>query len=524
MTKFRIFYSWQSDLPGSKTKNFIRDCIDDAIVFAGESEAVEAIRDEATKDTTGSPNIVTTLFSKIDECDLFVADVTLCFTGDVEKGGVKKHSPNPNVMLELGYAVKNLGWERVICLCNTDYGTKYPFDIAQNRRTPYSLDGKDSKVVKRKIAKIIFTNIQDLRGTIPRAKTGLATHIVGTYDFDQKRVTSVLVPIKLEKQESFVLHNEELLNESRELVEKISSISVRIDRDQQVQPIIEEIMPQQRDDDYRDTVKSMQASITISTNPVVIKEQEEIRERIKRFLDIDVHDDFFNLGDLSKTEMFLSKVALNGTVEEKEKYKKLKELQHNLLLLDVRQTYLQTFNGLSFIPLAIQNSSTLKDTDIRVVVNVLEGTIIKPSEDLICEDLKDAQRLLCSDDDKPGIIPELFLMETDGIIHIEELPYEPLRNIQPITIPTLNGLQELDKTKEDYKDELEEYIAQDQGFYEFEVKSLRPNECKWLSQGMLIRPENGKVTIEYHIHSAHSSGNLTGVLTINTKEDEEKES
>ena len=35
-------------------------------------------------DTTGSPNIVTTLFSKIDECDLFVADVTLCFTGDVD--------------------------------------------------------------------------------------------------------------------------------------------------------------------------------------------------------------------------------------------------------------------------------------------------------------------------------------------------------------------------------------------------------------------------------------------------------
>ena len=30
MTKFKIFYSWQSDLPGSKTKNFIRDCIDDA--------------------------------------------------------------------------------------------------------------------------------------------------------------------------------------------------------------------------------------------------------------------------------------------------------------------------------------------------------------------------------------------------------------------------------------------------------------------------------------------------------------
>lgn len=31
MRKFKIFYSWQSDLPGNKTRNFIRDCIDEAI-------------------------------------------------------------------------------------------------------------------------------------------------------------------------------------------------------------------------------------------------------------------------------------------------------------------------------------------------------------------------------------------------------------------------------------------------------------------------------------------------------------
>ena len=150
MSTFKIFYSWQSDLPGRKTRNFIRRCIDDAIAFAGASETIEAIRDEATKDTTGSPNIVTTLFSKIDDCDLFIADVSLCFTGDEKKEQdgkeMIKHSPNPNVLLELGYAAKTLGWERVICLCNTDFGSDYPFDIAQNRRTPYSLVGKDKEV------------------------------------------------------------------------------------------------------------------------------------------------------------------------------------------------------------------------------------------------------------------------------------------------------------------------------------------------------------------------------------------
>ena len=71
-----------------------------------------------------------------------------------------------------GYAVKNLEWERFICRCNTDFGTEYPYDISQNRRIAYSLIEKDSNVVRRKIAKIIFTNIQDLRGTTPRAKVG----------------------------------------------------------------------------------------------------------------------------------------------------------------------------------------------------------------------------------------------------------------------------------------------------------------------------------------------------------------
>ena len=106
MKKFKIFYSWQSVLPGNKTKNFILECIDEAINLAQESEAVEAEREEATTGTTGSPNIVTTIFSKIDNCDLFIADLSFCFTGERQH---EKKSPKPNVLLELGYAVKTLG-------------------------------------------------------------------------------------------------------------------------------------------------------------------------------------------------------------------------------------------------------------------------------------------------------------------------------------------------------------------------------------------------------------------------------
>ena len=153
MNKFKVFYSWQSDLPKDLTRNFIRKCIDEAIDLAEESEAIEAVRDEATTGVTGSPNIVTTLFDKIDGCDLFIADISLCFA---EIQNNKKKSPNPNVMLELGYAVKRLGWERIICLCNVDFGSEYPFDIAHNRITGYSLVGKSKKEVEGELAKIIF--------------------------------------------------------------------------------------------------------------------------------------------------------------------------------------------------------------------------------------------------------------------------------------------------------------------------------------------------------------------------------
>lgn len=222
MKNFKIFYSWQSDLPGNKTKNFIRECIDEAIELAQKSEAIEAERDEATKGTTGSPNIVTTLFAKIDNCDLFVADLSLCF---IEEGQNEKKSPNPNVLIELGYAVKSLGWERVICLCNADYGDEYPFDIAHNRITDFSLEGKNKNEIKSYIAKIIFKNIRDLRKHPPRAKEGAASHIIGTYDFKNKKVINSLVPIEISKQESYVLHNKELLDEARKLILDIQALT-----------------------------------------------------------------------------------------------------------------------------------------------------------------------------------------------------------------------------------------------------------------------------------------------------------
>lgn len=303
MEKFKIFYSWQSDLPGNRTRNFIRECIDEAIDLAQESEAVEAERDEATTGTTGSPNIVTTLFSKIDNCDLFIADLSLCFTEDQNH---RKRSPNPNVMLELGYAVKALGWERVICLCNVDFGTEYPFDIEHNRITNFSLEGKSKKEVKADIAKVIFINIRDIRKQVPRAKQGMATHIVGTYDFNCKKVITELLPIEIRKQESYILHNEALLDEAKELITEIERLTNKTTIAQNVagEPSVElseqPTLSDTHQPQFSEMIHLMGESYKASETPVVWKDKKDDCERIKRWLGIDVPDNFFDLGSLKK--------------------------------------------------------------------------------------------------------------------------------------------------------------------------------------------------------------------------------
>ena len=73
-SQITIFYSWQSDLPGSETRNIIQDSIKDAVRLLRDTVDIEADRD--TKGEFGSPDIAQTIFSKIDDCDIFVADVS----------------------------------------------------------------------------------------------------------------------------------------------------------------------------------------------------------------------------------------------------------------------------------------------------------------------------------------------------------------------------------------------------------------------------------------------------------------
>jgi hypothetical protein len=141
-TEIVVFYSWQSDLPKSTNLQAIRTAVRTAssAVEGDLSDRNLLIRpDEATRNVPGSRNIPDEIRRKILASDIFVCDVTpICKASD----GHPKSSANPNVIFELGYAVAQLGWDRVILLFNKAFGDfpkDLPFDFDRHRASPYTL-------------------------------------------------------------------------------------------------------------------------------------------------------------------------------------------------------------------------------------------------------------------------------------------------------------------------------------------------------------------------------------------------
>jgi len=153
--EIRIFYSWQSTLNEKTNKRFIRDILHKAIDKLEEDLSINITLDEATRDEAGSPNIPQTIIEKILKADIFIADVSIVHMNtDHKKGGI----PNPNVMYELGFAVAQLGWSRVLLTLNEAFGpVEYlPFDISKHRVSlVYSLNTEEEEKDKAKKKRIL---------------------------------------------------------------------------------------------------------------------------------------------------------------------------------------------------------------------------------------------------------------------------------------------------------------------------------------------------------------------------------
>lgn len=190
--KCTIFYSWQSDLPNKDNRSFIENCIEKAIKKEklGFEAGLTVAVDRDTKKTVGTPDIAGTIFDKIAKTDIFICDISIINGND--KG---RKCPNPNVLLELGYAVRTLGWDRIICFYNLKYGElkSVPFDLSHRRIFFYNSDNENEK---EEVSKALSVGIKEMiaKGLISNP---LRDHMKGRIDYCVleilKQISCVLV-------------------------------------------------------------------------------------------------------------------------------------------------------------------------------------------------------------------------------------------------------------------------------------------------------------------------------------------
>ena len=152
-----IFFSWQFDRPTSVCRNFIEGALDIAAKnVLRDFELQKALRDglEIDKDTKkvpGSPKIFETILQKIEKATVFVPDFTF-----VAKRPNGDPTPNPNVLIEYGYARKCKEFCQLMPVMNTAYGEPnrktMPFDLIEHRNPiKYNLSEDADEETRRKV-------------------------------------------------------------------------------------------------------------------------------------------------------------------------------------------------------------------------------------------------------------------------------------------------------------------------------------------------------------------------------------
>ena len=132
MRKVTVFYAWQSDTPQRFNRYLIRMALEMAARRINEDAAlaVEIHIDSDTQGVPGQPPVTETILKKIAACDIFAPDFT--FAARTDAG---KFIPNPNVMVEYGYALRAKGHSAMLPIMNTVFGPpeSLPFDMGHLR-------------------------------------------------------------------------------------------------------------------------------------------------------------------------------------------------------------------------------------------------------------------------------------------------------------------------------------------------------------------------------------------------------
>lgn len=484
------------------------------------------------------PDIVETIFSKIDDCDIFVADVSAVTTYHVMDSEGQptdriKATPNPNVLVELGYAVRVLGWENVICIMNDDYsnGGELPFDIEHHRLTKYSLNQHNKSEVRRQLRDIISSTILNVLDSGRRIPPQFSNILIGSWKPLEKNVSDNLIPYNLGKSKQVQSYIDDLLKKAKELIDDIQSIEF---------PINEHIQEEQQKVEENKGTKTLKiageeftlipplSQLGINTwNPVRVSEKDkaELRNDIKEYLGREVEDDFFRFGNLKQKLSVLPNetTQYDGTDDEQRKYDNYVDLGEIFADIKLAEIFVESFNGLILVPLAAKNVSHISDEDIHIAMQVDESTadIVSASSDRLCSELSGLEGWLY---EKKFVESFLAQVDTADIKNERDDRFWGIEDANSqIEAQSMAGFWGNPQyTQNDYKRQLFRYVATpletDNSNCSFHISTLHAGEAKWLSHLVILEPKADVIKMSYTIRSSKSNGELNGELEIDVSD------
>lgn len=490
----RIFFSWQSDLPYQKTTRIIEKALNNLkILYSG---SVEIVIDRDMRNTLGMLDIGGEILTKIENADIFVADLSIVTNyHKLDKGKDKQKSlSNPNVLFELGYAASIVTWSCVAAVANIDFGDieNQPFDINHRSILKFSLKKDSDDKVIESIQNYLNRYIVDIIQNGKRAKKDSTFYEIGSFDFSSNLFVKEIRPYEAnEMMDSYLGNLREDINNTIEIIKSIKIVRY----DKVVLPELDKQMAERNN-----RLKSILSDYpfrNIISEAVSVVISDEIKLRIKEFCienKIDINEnDFFFLGGLkTKTQVHIADISpsFEGSDKEIEKYNVIDKLYTQIIYYNYIKSFFELFDGVKFLSIAIKNSSDLSDERISVVLKFEGVELVSLSESL--PDAKKESFEMAFTDDK--------LMESIFKIHSNAYIFDNYGNWPAL----FSHLDIYSKTQKYFADDISKiidwYFAKPtDNAFSFYINSLNSNDICWVGPLILLKGDLNECIVRFTI-------------------------
>lgn len=236
---------------------------------------------------------------------------------------------------------------------------------------------------------------------------------------------------------------------------------------------------------------------------------------------LDLTEQFWNMGNLKKSEAVLATLwgnglTLEGTDKEKERYRSMEKLYWDILEYKEYLTYFTSIDQHGYVELVVTNAGSTFDEDIDVKVSIKKKCVCREKEIAV------PGRRIIEDILEMGFCEYVFQIKCDDTLDKYSGYPVKIPSFVPVDIPRpFNGKsvkEEYNDNKEKYYDELENifcyeyYEKGDKDILVFHIKYLKHNTAMVFPSVLIFN--NVPNVIDYEISSKHIPDIIRGTIKI----------